>query len=360
MDRELELSMLRPAVHSELAVVDHSHPSWDAFVAAHAHGTIFHMSAMINAMAATPGLEPLALAAVNASGEILAMLVSVHVKTLKTMQSFSSRAIQFATPLCVCESEGTAALDELIRLHDSQMRSRSLFVEVRCIHPPAFERAPLLASGYTHCDYINYEVDLSRSKEELWKNIDKGMRQKINSSRRKGVEVVDDESSAGIARMYTLLKESYGRARVPLAPFELFEAVLNGLPPESVRIRTAVFKNNPVASIISLIHAGRVFSWYGGTRRIKGLSPFACIVWDDIRWGCENGMSIYDFGGAGWPGEDYGPRRFKASFGGAEVRYGRYRATYSPIRLRLAELAYRASQSVGVWSGSKKRRVLRK
>jgi serine/alanine adding enzyme len=349
--------MLKTTVDSNFNVVHSRHAGWDAFVAAHPQGTIFHTAAIIRAWEATPGLEPLSLAAVNASGEILAMLVSVQVKTLNAIPSMSSRAIQFATPLRVCGHGGEAALSELIRLHDEHMRSRSLFVEVRCVHPPACEKTPLLKSGYTLCDYINYEVDLSRSEEELWKSVDKGMRQKINSSFRKGVEIVDDESPAGVARMYTLLEESYRRARVPLAAFELFEAVLKHLPPESVRIRTAVYKQHPVASIISLIHAGRIFSWYGGTQRIPGLSPFACIVWDDIRWGCEHGLSVYDFGGAGWPNEAYGPRRFKASFGGSEVRYGRYRATYSPIRLRLAELAYRASQSIGVWSGSRKHRA---
>lgn len=347
--------MSRLSTPNGFTIVDVSHLGWDAFVAAHSQGTIFHTSTMIDAMAATPGLEPLSLACVNSAGEIVAMLVSVHVKTLKAMHSMSSRAIQFATPLCVCGPEGAAALSELIKLHDAQMRFRSLFVEVRCVHPPACERNPLLESGYLHCDYINYEVDLTLGEKQLWKNVDKGMRQKINSSTRKGVKIVDGESAEDLAQMYRLLEESYGRVRVPLAPRELFEAVLANLPSESVRIRTAILDGRPVASIISLLYAGRVFSWYGGTQRIQGVSPFACIVWDDIKWSCENGMSVYDFGGAGWPNEDYGPRRFKASFGGNEVRHGRYRATYSPIRLRMAEVAYRLSQSIGAWSRSKKR-----
>ena len=105
-----------------------------------------------------------------------------------------------------------------------------------------------------------------------------------------------------------------------------------------------------MASIISLAFGDRVFSWFGGTVRLRGLSPFACIVWDDIKWSCETGHRYYDFGGAGWPDVDYGPRRFKAHFGGDEVRYGRYTFTYSNVRLKLAELGFSISRRFGVWS----------
>lgn len=132
----------------------------------------------------------------------------------------------------------------------------------------------------------------------------------------------------------------------------MFQAVLDYLPTGSVRIRTAFDGEKPVASIISLLHAGRIHSWYGGTLRLAGLPPFACWVWDDICWGGQHGNSIYDFGGAGWPHEDYGPRKFKARFGGSEVRYGRYLSTYSKLRLRLAELAYGFSRRLGAWSRS--------
>lgn len=55
-------------------------------------------------------------------------------------------------------------------------------------------------------------------------------------------------------------------------------------------------------------------------------------------------MTLYDFGGAGWPNEDYGPRHFKKKFGGELVRFGRYRKVFSPIRMKMAEAAYDATR----------------
>jgi len=323
---------------------------WDEYVATHPHGTVFHTSSMIRAFENTPTFSLFAYAALNGAGEIAAMLVSVHVKTFRRLTSLSSRAIQFAEPLCSSHEEGQAALSYLIREHDAFMGPRSLLCEIRSIQSPCCEQYPLIAAGYNFCDYINFIVDLNQSKEQLWRNVKKNMRQKINCTSKNGIVVRDDNSLDGISRLYKLLAYSYGRSKIPLAPQSLFENTLALAPPGRVRVRTAFENEKPVASIMSLLYRGRVFSWYGGTLRLNGRSPFASIVWDDIEWGAENGYSIYDFGGAGWPNEDYGPRRFKASFGGEEMHFGRYRLTYSPYRLKMAELVFGISRRLGTWS----------
>jgi CelD/BcsL family acetyltransferase involved in cellulose biosynthesis len=308
---------------------------------------------MIRVFGSTPGHVPFAVAATNAEGRIVALLVSIQVKTLRSLASLSSRSIQFTEPLCDDTDEGRRALTELLCHHDEVMRTQTLFCEVRTLSAPGAEQEPLLRNGYAHQEYLNYLVDVRYSEEELWKRVDKKMRQKIKSSFRKGIVVGDDNSSEGVKRLHDLLQHSYARAGVPFADRQLFEASLAYLPKGVVRIRTAFDGDMPVASAIALVYRGRVFSWYGGTKRLRARSPFACIVWEDIRWGSQTGQTYYDFGGAGWPDEEYGPRRFKASFGGEEVRFGRYRATYSPVRLKLAEFAYSVSQRLGKWSGRK-------
>ena len=338
------------AAQGAFQIVTPSGEAWDAYVRQHPHGSIFHTSAMIRAFAATNGLEPYAYAAADTSGKIVALLVSCHVKTLSRFSAMSSRAVQFAEPLCDPDSTGVAALTELIALHDKHMRSLALLCEVRTICAPSCEMKVLTASGYEHLDYINYVVDIKQDEETLWGNVNKRMRQKIRSTHCKGVVLRDDNSPEGVRRLYRLLQVSYGRARVPLFGRDLFENTLASLPLGCVRLRTAFRDDAAVASVISLAFGDRVYSWYGGTLRLNGLSPFACIVWDDIVWSKANGYSHYDFGGAGWPHESYGPRKFKADFGGTEVRYGRYLLTYSKLRLKVAKLAYQVSRRLGVWS----------
>lgn len=342
--------MLMSARKYRFELVDSDHEQWDAYVQRHPSGSIFHTRAMIRAFASTGSVHPKAMAAVDETGSIVALLVSCHVKTLRHFSSLSSRAVHYAEPLCDATPSGVAALQKLLTQHDEQMRGQALLCEIRSICQPGIERDALLRCGYDHRDYINYIVELDTSSDELFSRINKSLRQKIRSTLRKGVELRDDNCVAGVGRLYRLLQSSYGLARVPLLGRELFEATLEHLPPGSVRIRTAFDGDKPIAAIVSLLYGGRVFSWYGGILRVPALSPFACLVWDDIRWGLENGFDVYDFGGAGWPHEDYGPRKFKASFGSKEVRYGRYLLTYSKLRLRLAEMAYGASRRLGAWS----------
>lgn len=342
--------MITAALNDSVRVAQPDHPDWDAYVGMHPKGSIFHTRAMIRVFAETEDIEPYALAAVNDDGNIIALLASFHIKTLKDFPSMSSRAVQYAEPLCDPTPEGIAALTGLVALHDECMRSRALLAEVRMICAPCIEDQALSLNGYERRDYINFVVDLKTDSDLLWKKVHRRMRQKIRSSHRKGVVVRDDNSSEGIDRFYSLLQSSYARARVPLSGRDLFDNTCRALPSGCVRLRTAFHKDKPVASVMTLAFGNRLYSWYGGTQRVHGISAFACIVWEDIVWGCQNGFTYYDFGGAGWPHEDYGPRRFKANFGGREVHYGRYVLTYSKLRLRIAEVAYGISRQIGTWS----------
>ena len=314
--------------------VKSDHEDWDRYVCQHPKGAVFHAAAMVHALSETRGIEPYARAAIDAEGRIVALLVSCYVKTLEVFAPVSSRAVQYAEPLCDPNPTGLAALTELIRSHDAFMRSRALLCEVRTICQPGLEKDALLANGYEHRDYVNYVVNLRGDVDHLWKSLDKRLRQKIRGSFRKGIVVRDDNTTAGIDRLYSLLQASYRRAKIPLPDETLFLNTLACLPRGSVRVRTAFVDREPVASIISLAFGDRVFSWFGGTVRIRGLSPFACIVWDDIKWSCENGYRYYDFGGAGWPEVDYGPRRFKAAF---RRRRGAIRTLHTHVLKRPAE-----------------------
>ena len=225
---------------------------------AHAKGSVFHTAAMIRAIRSTPGFEALALAVTDDDDKILALLSSFRIQVLRNSPpALTSRAVQFAEPLCKNTPQGTAALSELIAHHDKLMSPKSLMCEIRPISEPTIEKQPLLQHGYERQDYINYVVRLDQGKDTIWSGINKRLRQKLRSSWRKGVEVIDDTSPDGVQSLYKLLTESYARARVPLASIELFENTLKFLPPEQVRIRTAMYQGERVASVITLIHGDR-------------------------------------------------------------------------------------------------------
>jgi lipid II:glycine glycyltransferase (peptidoglycan interpeptide bridge formation enzyme) len=107
-----------------------------------------------------------------------------------------------------------------------------------------------------------------------------------------------------------------------------------------LRINVAYHDDTPLGADLILLYRGAVFDWYRGLQRVKSLYPGECLVWHQMEWAKEQGFTIYDFAGAGYPNLPYGVREFKAKFGGTQVNYGRYRRVYAPLRLALAERVY--------------------
>jgi lipid II:glycine glycyltransferase (peptidoglycan interpeptide bridge formation enzyme) len=113
------------------------------------------------------------------------------------------------------------------------------------------------------------------------------------------------------------------------------------------RFVLAQIDDTSVACSLELLYKDTIYGWYGGTDRQYGKhNPSEIMHWRIFEWGAKQGFSIYDFGGAGKPDEEYGVRDFKAKFGGELVDLGRYTCIHAPLRLKLSKVAYRLYQQV--------------
>jgi serine/alanine adding enzyme len=314
---------------------------WDAFVEAHPRGTIFHTRAMIRAFAATPLHSPHAFAALDEEGNIAALVSAVHIATLGgRLPAWTARSIFFVEPLWRDDSKGREGVRRLLERHEAEMRGRSVFAEARPFFDAADDFDPYLEQGYTRLGYWNILNRLDGTEDELFARLDKKCRQNIQASRKLGVTIKEVEATANLTTFYRLVSTSYAKARVPLAGIELFRAAFHELPGRAYRMLIAELNGEPVAAGCFLNFKDRVYAWYVGTRRLPGLTPMAGLFWEAIRTARAEGFGIFDFAGAGWEGEEYGPGRFKAKFGGEKINFGRYRRFYSPWRFRMAEMAY--------------------
>ena len=158
--------------------------AWDQFVSRHPKGSIFHLSPMVRALQAAKGHTVLPLAAVDGSGEIVALLVAVRVQTLPDpFGRLASRSIFYAEPLCHDDEFCIDALTALISLHDREMRNRVLFTEIRPLCAVGPERIALERCGYEFLDYLNYLIDLTQPAEVLWSKLSKsGARGSVNAN----------------------------------------------------------------------------------------------------------------------------------------------------------------------------------
>ncbi|MBI4787674.1 MAG: GNAT family N-acetyltransferase [Chloroflexi bacterium] len=315
---------------------------WDEFVCRHPKGSIFHTRWMMEVYRGTVNYAPSFLAALDPAGEVAALLLSARVQTLPDpLGRLGSRALFYAEPLCREDEVGQQALTVLLREHEAEMRDKTLFAEVRPLHAAGVERTVLERCGYQFEEYLNFLIDLTKPRDELWRAMTNSCRANIRRGLKRGVAIADETTEQGVEILYDLLRASYARAQVPLADKSLFRCGLEVLGPrDMLRVFIARLDDKPIGASVVLLFKQRVYEWYWGVQRMVSVYPAEVVTWHRIEWGQQHGYVLYDFGGAGSPYKPYGVRDFKRKFGGERVNFGRYRKIYSPWRMALAEKGY--------------------
>jgi serine/alanine adding enzyme len=334
-------------------------PAWRDFVATQPGTNIFHTPEMTEVFARAAGHRVSIWGTIDPTGVLLALLLPVEVTVGAHLprlargvtRALMARAVAYGGAACVGDEIGRRALSALLRAYRRGV-GPVLFTEVRHVCDAPDTRTALQAAGFVHERHLNYLIRLDRSEDDLWGALSRSARQRIRSGERKGVEVEvaggpDDAGDPHVAgEAYRLLEVVYRRARVPLAHRSLFDAALSVLGPRGMcRLVVARLGGDVIGARFVLLHRGRMLDWYAGSdRAFAAYSPNEVLVWHVLRWGREHGYDLFDFGGAGRPDEHYGPREFKAKFGGELVDFGRDMLVHTPVRLRLSRAGYGVSR----------------
>ncbi|MFK7736633.1 MAG: lipid II:glycine glycyltransferase FemX [Pirellulaceae bacterium] len=311
----------------------------------HPYGSIFHTQAMVQAYRETPGYEPIAIAC-REEGRIIGLLVSVKINSVGALAGrLGTRCVMFAEPI-VCEGPaGIRAFRELLAEHDRRVANHVIFSEIRPLQIHGLSRDLLVSQGYEYFDYHNYVFDIDREPDEIFKSLHSKRRNNLRGNERKGLTVREGVSSSDWDVFYSHLEASYRRSRIPLVDQEHFRSTYENLTQDRCRLTIAELKGEPIGSACHLMHKNRVYCWYAGTKRMPGVYAQVSLVWEAMQWGALHGFELYDFAGAGWDGEDYGPGTFKARFGGEHLKISRYRKVYSDWRMKVAEFGYNVSRA---------------
>lgn len=316
---------------------------WREFVDQHPQGNVFHTPEMFQVFACAEGHHATLWAAVGNDGRVLALMLPVQITLLNGLvRHFTTRAVVYGSVLCAPGSEGQDALTKLLHVYRGEVGGSPLFTELRNLSDLKAIQSVLQDNGFDHEGHLDFLIDLQRSTEEIWSSVDGNVRTNVRKARRKGVVVEEAISLDEVRAAYAVLASVYQRIQIPLAPRSLFESAFEILHPKGmVKFLTASVEETCIGVAIRLLYKDVIYAWYAGS--IRDYAKYKAndlLNWHILEWGAQNGFKCFDFGGAGKPDEDYGPRRFKAKFNGALVNYGRNTCVHHPLRLRLSEWAY--------------------
>ena len=317
---------------------------WRRFVEGHPAGNIFHTPEMFQVFARAEGHQPALWAAVDSSNRPLALLLPVQVTLMNgLLRPFTTRAVVYGSVLCAPGAEGQEALAMLLRTYKREVKGMPLFTELRNLSDLGDIQPILQGNGFVYEKHLNFLVDLQRPVEEIWSSVASNVRTNVRKARRMGVVIEEVTSLDRLPVVYAILARVYERIQVPLAPPSLFEAAFEVLYPRCmIKFFMAQVADTCIGAAIRLLHEDVICAWYAGTiRDYTSYKANDLLNWHVLEWGAQNGFSCFDFGGAGKPDEEYGPRKFKAKFGGEMVEFGRNTHVHSRLRLQFSQVGYR-------------------
>ena len=313
---------------------------WDDFVFRHPLGNIHQTRAMYDIYAGTKNHNPLKFFAINEiTNEIEGVLSAVIIREMGgVLGDFSARSIIQGGP--IVSDNSTSILSKLIAEYDKLAKKKCLYSEVRNVYDVTSFLQSL--TNYKYEDHLNFWIHLNRSEDEIWKNIQKPRRKNINRATKKGVIIEKMEDKELMPTFYELLQQTYANVKIPLADITLFESAFDHLHPKNmVKFFLAKHDDIYIGARAILTYKNCIHDWYAGTSmEALSLYPNDLLVWHILKWGRENNYTVFDFGGAGKPDEEYGPREFKRRFGGELVNYGRYAKIHAPIKTNIAKLGF--------------------
>jgi len=324
--------------------------TWRRFVEHHHSSNIFHSPEMFRVFTQAQGHRPTLWAAIDRDGQVLALLTPVQVTVAGgLLRRLTTRAVAYGSVLCDPSPAGREALNALLNAYVRIAKRESLYTELRNLSDLSQDQFVLQSCGFAYADHLNYLVNLARPPEAVMQGIGRRTRKQIRHALRQDrVHIGLIQTREELASWYAVLQKTYRRARVPLAERSLFEAAFDVLYPcGMIEFRVARVGGAYAAVSVELLYRGVIYGWYGGTDRHYGhLYPNELLTWHILEWGAEHGYRIYDFGGAGQPGEKYGVRDFKAKFGGQLVCYGRNTLIHAPTLLAMSKRGYQLYQRV--------------
>ncbi len=317
---------------------------WAAYVNQHPQGNIFHTPEMFAVFAQTKNHAPTLWAAIDERGNLQAMFISTTVSLQGgVFRYLTTRSVVYGSLLFNEDDAGRQALDMLLTACLQHQPNNSLFTEFRNQADLSGVQPMLDALGFEYEDHLNYLIDIDRPEAEVLQNIGRRTRKHIRRGLNKGLLAVKEvDSPAGVARCYSILKDTYRHANIPLTDSSLFQAAFSVLHPLGrIKFWLAETEGMPVATSVELLYKDTMYGWYGGlNREYARYTPGELLMWHILAWGANHHYRVYDFGGAGKPTEDYGVRRFKAKFGGRLVSFGRNTVVHRPRLLAVSRWGY--------------------
>ncbi len=334
-----------------LFVENFAHPdifqSWERFVETHPAGTIFQTPHYFQLFADQKKFKPVAVLLRDEDQNITGVLSGIIQYQVKwPFKSMTSRCIVIGGPLLKDNNPGLLSI--ILEEFDKFVSKKTVYTQFRNLFDISFGKSIFAGLNYTFEDHLNILVDISKPETALWKEVHKQKRYEIRRAARENLIFKPITSIQDLATSYQLLKTIYNRIKLPVFPFRVFQNAFDLLTPKSLAVFWGAYlKDELVGTMYTFCYKGRIYDYFAGSNSDHNYKfPNSLIPWQVMMWGKNNGMTLFDWGGAGKPGVPYGVRDYKEKFGGQLVNFGRFEKIHKPFLFQIAKATFKTWQYV--------------
>ena len=320
---------------------------WNEFVLNHSNGNIFQTAEYYDTMKSQINMEPVTIFLLDDKNEIQGLMIGTNLFENKIYKIFTKRTIFMGSPLVKDGSIKLLAL--ILEGYRKAFKYKTIYSEFRqiCQKDLFFE---------THFENViaekrlNIIVDLKKSDSELFNLIASKRKKQIKKGFLRGCElkIYEGNDHQIIEDCYKILQQLYSKIGLPLVPLDFFLSATKYLK-QRFKIFTVYYDHNLVGFHFVLCHKKYIYDWFAASKEeYYDKYPNDILSWEIIKWGSENGYELFDMGGAGKPGEKYGVRDFKLTFGGELISIYRYKIVHNPLFMSISSTAFQMKRKLNL------------
>ncbi len=278
---------------------------WDAYVRAHPHGTVDHLWAWRAIFDGVFGHQCRYLAA-RRGGQIAGVL------PLVLMRSRLFGRLIVSVPVL---NDGGLLTDDDGAAASLLGTATSVATEFGARHVELRHRARQRPELPSRQHKLGLTLPLSTTPDDLWKRIDRKVRNQVRKAQKSGLEVVEGGVEL-LDAFYPIFAENMRDLGTPVYPRRLFAETLRVFGPQA-RIWLARQGTVPMAGAVTIRFGETVVNpWASSLRRFRALCPNVLLYWGMLEAAAATGAAAFDFGRSS-PGG--GTHQFKLQWGAVET-----------------------------------------
>lgn len=284
---------------------------------------------------------PITLTEVNNNGEQIGILTGIiQDESLGKFPLIGRRSIVRGVP--VVEGNNPEIIRNLLSQYLNLVKGRAVLSQFRNTYDMTFCKHIFEELGFSYEDHLNFLFDLSLGVDRLWNNLDKIAKKNITRAYKKGTTVELTTNLEEVLLAYDIVDGLYKKLKLPLISKEIILKLFE-FATKSEGLQVFIAKNGGtiIGTRMVLLYNGYIYDYYAGAlEEYYNKYPNDLLPWEVIKWGAENEMRIFDFGGAGHPDKEYGVREYKRKFGGELVNFGRFEKIHKPLTYKIAKFGF--------------------